>query len=102
MNEKISDFTKWRSTLFNLYNINTIYFAGITPKIANEVGLYVDTTVATGDKNPRVAMHNAKGTKIHRHKTSKERRNMGDKALIAFPNDRAKSVRPSDRRENYT
>ena len=81
----------------NLTQINNCL--GITPKISNEVGLYVDTKVSKADKTPRNAMHNAQGTKIHRTKEMKEINNQ--RVLVAFPNDRAASIRPSDRREEY-
>ena len=75
------------------------YFSGITPKVTNEVGIYVDTSVGQAKKMPRAAMLNAEGTRLHRLKTSKDKANA--RALIAFPNDRAQSIRPSDPRETF-
>ena len=79
--------------------LSFFYFLGITPKISNEVGMYVDTTVELAKKTPRNAMHNAQNTKIHQVGDNK---NIPDeRALVAYPNDRAHSIRPSDRREEF-
>ncbi len=75
-----------------------MFAAGITPKITNEVGLYVDTDLSSAKKTPRSAMLNAQGTKLHRLQTSK---NKDDSTLVAFPNDRAGSIRPSEHNQKY-
>ena len=73
---------------------------GITPKITNEVGLNTDVTQTDLTNNPRAAILSSTGSTLHKHKVSKDKENE-KKTLIAFPNDRAASIRPSDRRENY-
>ena len=78
-----------------------VFNPGITPKISNEVGMYVDTTIAGLKKDPRNAVHNAQYTKLHRLKAYKDKENQDDKTLVSFPNDRAASVRPSNVHENY-
>ncbi|XP_064627283.1 cilia- and flagella-associated protein 47-like isoform X2 [Lineus longissimus] len=74
---------------------------GITPKITNEVGQFVDTTFETAEKKPRAAILNSLGTEIHKIESAKNVKTWNDAALVSFPNDRAKSIRPSDRKENY-
>ena len=84
-----------------IFDLTLLLFSGITPKITNEVGLYADTTVANAQKNPRNALHNAQFSKLHRLKAYKNKNNENDKVLLSFPNDRAASVRPSNRHEKY-
>ena len=52
-------------------------------------------------KDPRNALHNAQFSKLHRLKMYKNTKNENDKVLLSFPNDRAASIRPSNRREKY-
>ena len=59
--------------------------------------MYVDTTVAGSKKSPRAAMLKARGTRLHHIKNDKDMAN----TLVAFPNDRAASIRPSNVNENY-
>ena len=86
---------------YEIRNENWIIFciSGITPGITNEVGMFVDTKVGAGKKNPQAALLNAPGTKLHRIKAAKNLTN--EKSLIAFPNDRAQSIRPSNPQENF-
>ncbi|XP_078698604.1 cilia- and flagella-associated protein 47-like isoform X8 [Branchiostoma floridae x Branchiostoma belcheri] len=74
---------------------------GITPLVVGETGQFVDVTFSdTKPYTPRAAMLNSTKTSIHTPKTltgSREDKN----ALVAYPNDRAGSIRPSDRREKY-
>ena len=51
-------------------------------------------------KDPSAAVLMAGGTRLHRLKDGKDKENE-DKVLVAFPNDRAQSVRPSNRKERY-
>lgn len=71
------------------------YWSGITPKITNEVGLCIDTKTSQLKCAPRNARVNA-----HRLKAIKNREN-GNCTLVAFPNDRAQSIGPSDHRTKY-
>ena len=73
--------------------------AGITPIISNEVGLFVSTTVQDVSKSPRNALLQSKRTRFHEYKASKNLAN--ESMLVSFPNDRAGSIRPSDRRFDY-
>ncbi|CAH1800026.1 unnamed protein product [Owenia fusiformis] len=74
---------------------------GITPAITNEVGQFVDTKVKGVDKHPRNAILNAPGTKIHQTLTMKDLDKDDDTTLVAFPNDRLQSIRPSERHQAY-
>ncbi|KAM8977297.1 LOW QUALITY PROTEIN: cilia- and flagella-associated protein 47 [Pelodytes ibericus] len=74
---------------------------GITPLVSNATGRYVQsadqgTSLYTGSS--RVSTLNAAKTQIHDHEMKTDA-NKG--ALIAFPNDRAASIRPSDHQTNY-
>ncbi|KFP86309.1 Uncharacterized protein CXorf22, partial [Apaloderma vittatum] len=71
---------------------------GITPMISNATGQFVaDGTGRSPDTAP-VAMLKSAQTQIHTHRMN---RNCKDDALTAFPNDRAASVRPSERNKKY-
>ncbi|XP_055954756.1 cilia and flagella-associated protein 47 [Patella vulgata] len=80
---------------------------GITPMISNEVGLYVDeTTFVKLDTNkPRNALIGANKTRLHALKSATTSRDDEDdddsQVRIAYPNDRAQSIRPTDKRERY-
>ncbi|XP_052808119.1 cilia- and flagella-associated protein 47-like isoform X2 [Mya arenaria] len=82
--------TKHRNSKFN---------PGITPYISNEVGMFVDTTFASLNDKPRNAVAGGKSAKLHRLTTSNTEDDL--KSKVAFPNDRAHSIRPSDRNESY-
>ena len=85
------------STHVSLRHVMTlITVAGITPKITNEVGMYVGNKVYEIAELPCNARLNA-----HRIKSIKDRHNKSDKTLIALPNDRAQSIGPSDRRQTH-
>ena len=81
-------------------NKEAVFNPGITPKITNEVGMYIESTTKSAGKSPRAALLNSRGTKLHHLRTSSENNQKGD-ALVAFPNDRAGSIRPSNRQESY-
>lgn len=67
------------------------YVLGLTPYISNEVGMFVDTTFSDVENNDlRNAI--AGGTTVQLHKTAPD----ATGAKVAFPNDRATSIRPSD------
>ncbi|KFQ48037.1 Uncharacterized protein CXorf22, partial [Pelecanus crispus] len=77
-----------------LFKINP----GITPMISNATGQFVaDGTGQCTDTAP-VAILKSTQTQIHTHWIN---RNCKDDALIAFPNDRAASIRPSERNKKY-
>ena len=63
--------------------------------------MYVDTSVAGSGKTPQVALLNSQGTKLHRLPKSGEREEGDEKTLMAFPNDRAGSIRPSERHLSF-
>uniref|UniRef100_A0A8C5M3C4 Calponin-homology (CH) domain-containing protein n=1 Tax=Leptobrachium leishanense TaxID=445787 RepID=A0A8C5M3C4_9ANUR len=73
---------------------------GITPKVSNATGQFVQAadneTSTTG--STRVATLNAVKTYIHDHPY---KMGTGEEALLAFPNDRAASIRPSDPQIQY-
>ncbi|XP_064926546.1 cilia- and flagella-associated protein 47 isoform X1 [Columba livia] len=77
-----------------LFKINP----GITPMISNATGQFVvDGTGQCMDTAP-VAILKSTQTQVHTHRLN---RNCKDDALIAFPNDRAASIRPSERNKKY-
>lgn len=64
--------------------------------------MHTDVTFTESERKPRAALHNALGTRLHSGlKSSKDKANEADKVLIAFPNDRAQSIRPGDRTLRY-
>ncbi|KAM9320035.1 LOW QUALITY PROTEIN: cilia- and flagella-associated protein 47 [Gastrophryne carolinensis] len=74
---------------------------GITPLVSNPTGQYVQATLqetATVIGSKRIATLNVSSTKIHdQRKTG----NVDKDAQMAFPNDRAASIRPGDRKTEY-
>ncbi|NXG41302.1 CFA47 protein, partial [Psilopogon haemacephalus] len=77
-----------------LFKINP----GLTPMISNATGRFVaDGTGQCTDTAP-VAILKSNQTQIHTHRIN---RNCEGDALTAFPNDRAASIRPSDRIKKY-
>ncbi|NXT31654.1 CFA47 protein, partial [Pelecanoides urinatrix] len=77
-----------------LFKINP----GITPMISNATGRFVaDGTGQCADTAP-VAILKSTQTQIHTHRIN---RNCEGDALIAFPNDRAASIRPSEWNKKY-
>ncbi|NWR54420.1 CFA47 protein, partial [Bucorvus abyssinicus] len=79
-----------------LFKINP----GITPMISNATGQFVAQFDGTGqctDTAP-VAILKSTQTQIHTHRIN---RNCKGDALTAFPNDRAASIRPSERNKKY-
>ncbi|NXK50736.1 CFA47 protein, partial [Chauna torquata] len=77
-----------------LFKINP----GITPMISNATGRFVaDGTGQCTDIAP-VAILKSTQTPIHTHQINRSCK--GD-ALIAFPNDRSASIRPSERNKKY-
>ncbi|NXA95786.1 CFA47 protein, partial [Melanocharis versteri] len=71
---------------------------GLTPLISNATGQFVaDGTGQLSDTAP-VAILKSTQTQIHTHRKN---RNCKDDALIAFPNDRAASLRPSEWNKKY-
>ncbi|NXG11521.1 CFA47 protein, partial [Sakesphorus luctuosus] len=81
---------------------------GLTPMISNAAGQFVpDGIERCTDKAPvaiqctdtvPVAMLKSTQTRIHTHRINRKRK---DDALIAFPNDRATSIRPGERDKKY-
>lgn len=76
-------------------------FPGITPLVVGEVGQFIDVKMNEAEAyEPRAAMLGSTKTKgLHSTKSAGHVRD-GD-ALVAYPNDRARSIRPSYRREQY-
>ncbi|XP_043927775.1 cilia- and flagella-associated protein 47 [Protopterus annectens] len=75
---------------------------GITPVGCNEIGQLVNVTAEEIDRysgSAKVAFLNAANSSIHSHK--RRRRNLEKNALVAFPNDRAASIKPTERHKNY-
>lgn len=75
----------------------------MTPFLTNEVGLNVNTTVATLKPFiPKNAVMNSVNDHLHRHSnTEKISPGNGDQYKIAYPNDRSKSIGPFSRTEKY-
>ncbi|XP_021263655.1 cilia- and flagella-associated protein 47 isoform X2 [Numida meleagris] len=77
-----------------LFRINS----GITPMVTNPTGQFVaDGTGQWTDTAPMAILKSTQ-TQIHTHKIN---RNCEGDALIAFPNDRSTSIRPSERNKKY-
>ncbi|XP_074953995.1 cilia- and flagella-associated protein 47 [Phalacrocorax aristotelis] len=77
-----------------LFKINP----GITPMISNATGQFVADGTGQCTGTAPVAMLKSTQTQIHTHWIN---RNCKGDALIAFPNDRAASIRPSERNKKY-
>ncbi|XP_008056775.2 cilia- and flagella-associated protein 47, partial [Carlito syrichta] len=71
---------------------------GISPLVSNPVGQFVVEDLAKSKDSAPVAMLQSAMTSIHNHHSSKK--SMKD-ALIAFPNDRAASIRSGDHHKNF-
>ncbi|XP_026647666.2 cilia- and flagella-associated protein 47 isoform X1 [Zonotrichia albicollis] len=71
---------------------------GLTPLISNETGQFVVRGRRQLSETAPVAILKSIRTQIHTHRKN---RNREDGALIAFPNDRAASLRPSDWNKKY-
>ncbi|NXI18591.1 CFA47 protein, partial [Irena cyanogastra] len=71
---------------------------GLTPLISNATGRFVVRGTGQLSDTAPVAILKSTQTQIHTHW---ENRNCEDDALIAFPNDRAASLRPSEWNKKY-
>ncbi|NXH37504.1 CFA47 protein, partial [Dicaeum eximium] len=71
---------------------------GLTPLISNATGQFVVRGAGQLTGTAPVAILKSTQTQIHAHWKN---RNCEDDALIAFPNDRAASLRPSERNKKY-
>ncbi|NWR43509.1 CFA47 protein, partial [Regulus satrapa] len=71
---------------------------GLTPLISNATGQFVVHGTGQLSDTAPVAILKSTQTQIHTHRKN---RNCKDDALIAFPNDRAASLRPSERNKKY-
>ncbi|NXT63915.1 CFA47 protein, partial [Chaetops frenatus] len=71
---------------------------GLTPLISNATGQFVVRGTGQLSDTAPVAILKSTQTQIHTHQ---ENRNCTDDALIAFPNDRAASLRPSEWNKKY-
>ncbi|NWV59822.1 CFA47 protein, partial [Malurus elegans] len=71
---------------------------GLTPLISNATGQFVARDTGQLSDTAPVAILKSAQTQIHAHR---ENRNCKDDALIAFPNDRAASLRPSEWNKKY-
>ncbi|XP_022089961.1 cilia- and flagella-associated protein 47-like isoform X2 [Acanthaster planci] len=74
---------------------------GITALVVGEVGQFIDVTMDEAKPyDPRAAMIGAPKTK-GLHATKSAGHIPDSTALVAYPNDRARSIRPSYRRDQY-
>ncbi|NXP15221.1 CFA47 protein, partial [Thinocorus orbignyianus] len=71
---------------------------GITPKISNATGQFVADGAGQFTDTAPLAILKSTQTQIHTHWIN---RNCHGDALIAFPNDRAGSIRPGERNKKY-
>ncbi|XP_064263439.1 cilia- and flagella-associated protein 47 isoform X3 [Passer domesticus] len=71
---------------------------GLTPLISNATGQFVARGTGQPSDTAPVAILKSTQTQIHTHR---QNRNCEDDALIAFPNDRAASLRPSEWNKKY-
>lgn len=75
---------------------------GLTPYITNEVGINVETTFADLEaENPRNAIAGATKTRLHRLRPRSMDLLDNKKVKVAFPNDRPRSVRPTEHNQPY-
>ncbi|OXB79724.1 UNVERIFIED_CONTAM: hypothetical protein H355_010192 [Colinus virginianus] len=77
-----------------LFRINP----GITPMITNPTGQFVANSTGQCTVLAPMAVLKSTQTQIHTHQIN---RNCKGDALIAFPNDRSSSIRPSERNKKY-
>ncbi|XP_032824158.2 cilia- and flagella-associated protein 47 isoform X1 [Petromyzon marinus] len=81
---------------------NPTFNPGLTPLISNATGMLVEVRAAEASSytaSAQTALLSSAKTRIHQHMRS---RSADDGvALLSFPNDRAASVRPSDRKQPY-
>ncbi|KFQ55701.1 Uncharacterized protein CXorf22, partial [Nestor notabilis] len=77
-----------------LFKINP----GITPMISNATGQFVAHGTEQCTDTAPVAILKSAQTQIHSHRIN---RNCKGEVLTAFPNDRAASIRPSERNKKY-
>lgn len=66
------------------------FLIGLTPYISNEVGMFADTKMSKLNGSPRNAVAGGHKTQMHRVGYYEE----DPEAKVAFPNDRAQSIRP--------
>lgn len=66
------------------------FIIGLTPYISNEVGMFADTKMSKLNGSPRNAVAGGHKTQMHRVGYYEE----DPEAKVAFPNDRAQSIRP--------
>ena len=80
--------------------LNLIFnsLTGISPLVSNPVGQFVVKDLVQYKDHAPVAMLQSTMTRIHNHKINKE---LLKGALIAFPNDRAASIRSGEDHENF-
>ncbi|NXM10237.1 CFA47 protein, partial [Ploceus nigricollis] len=71
---------------------------GLTPLISNATGQFVVRGTGQLSDTAPVAILKSTQTQIHTHRKN---RNCEDGALVAFPNDRAASLRPSEWNKKY-
>uniref|UniRef100_A0A8D0KBY0 Cilia and flagella associated protein 47 n=1 Tax=Sus scrofa TaxID=9823 RepID=A0A8D0KBY0_PIG len=71
---------------------------GISPLVSNPTGQFVVKDLAKYKDHAPVAMLQSTMAEVHNHIKSKE---LLKGALIAFPNDRAASIRPGDEHEHF-
>ncbi|XP_032305269.1 cilia- and flagella-associated protein 47 isoform X2 [Coturnix japonica] len=71
---------------------------GITPMITNATGQFVADDTGQCARTAPMAILKSTQTGIHTHQIN---RNFKGDALIAFPNDRSTSIRPSERNKKY-
>ncbi|NWX56663.1 CFA47 protein, partial [Promerops cafer] len=71
---------------------------GLTPLISNATGQFVVRGTGQLSDTAPVAILKSAQTQLHAHRKN---RNCEDDALIAFPNDRAASLRPSEWNKKY-
>lgn len=66
------------------------FIIGLTPYISNEVGMFAETKMSKLNGSPRNAVAGGHKTQMHRVGYYEE----DPEAKVAFPNDRAQSIRP--------
>ena len=117
------DLLKFHSSLFIIFCLDSplhqffFMLPGLTPLITNEVGMFVETTFndlredqlrngVAGSTKVKLHRLNTRGSKSADYSScggggSARLQDSSGSAKVAFPNDRAKSIRPFDRKEKF-
>lgn len=101
-----SDFLCYLINHLHIFTNRPLFFTGITPYISNEVGVNIESTFDELEESDlrnavagstKVKLHQIRNRNIHSAEFDAD----GKPVKVAFPNDRAQSIRPFNRTEQY-